>query len=199
MTPQAAPRKSNLLSPEVFRKFLEWLSRDDDAAATTYIGIRKKLVQLFVRRGCLDSEDLADTTLDRVAVIVSTTPEKYSNPLALCCGVARKVWLEYLRQARTEPLQTEDIPVFDREDSRLRESEASCLGSCVERLSQGERELILQYHQSRGREKIELRKRMAEQYGGQNKLRVTAHRIRARLNECISNCLERASANFVHM
>lgn len=199
MTLQAASRKSNLLSPEVFGKFLEWLSRDHDAAARAYLDIRKKLVQLFVRRGCLHSEDLADTTLDRAAMIVANQPEKYSNPLALCCGVARNVWLEYLRQARTEPLETDDIPVFDRDDSRLREYEAGCFGNCVERLSHEERELIMQYHQFRGREKIELRKRMAEQYGGPNKLRVTAHRIRARLNECISSCLERASANLVHI
>jgi DNA-directed RNA polymerase specialized sigma24 family protein len=199
MTPEPAPQKSSVLSPESFGRFLDWLSPDHEIAARQYLEIRKKLVQLFIRRGCAHSEDLADTTLDRAAMIVYHQPEKYSNPLALCCGVARKVWLEYLRDIRPEPLETDNIPVFDRDDSRVREHEANCLGNCVQRLSRQEHDFIVQYHQFRGREKIELRKRLAEQYGGLNKLRITAHRIRARLNDCISGCVQRASANLVNI
>lgn len=199
MSPEPAPQKSSVLSPEAFGRFLDWLSPDHEIAARQYLEIRKKLVQLFIRKGCAHSEDLADTTLDRAAMIVYHDPEKYSNPLALSCGVARNVWLEYLREARLEPLETDNLPAFNHGDSRIREHEATCLGSCVERLSPQERDLIVQYHQFRGREKIELRKSLAEQYGGLNKLRITAHRIRARLNDCISGCVQRASANLINI
>lgn len=187
------------LETEAFGRFLVWLSPDHEAAARQYLEIRRKLVQSFVRRGCAHAEELSDTTLDRVAMIVCKEPEKYSNPISLCFGVARKVWLEYLREPRLEPLETDNIPAFNRDASREREHEANCLGSCVDRLSLQERDLIVQYHQFRGREKIEMRKRLAEQYGGLNKLRITAHRIRARLNDCISGCVKRASASLVNI
>ena len=195
MSPEPAPKKSSVLTPEAFGGFLEWLSPDHEIAARQYLEIRKKLVYLFVRKGCAHSEDLADTTLDRAIMIFYRDPEKYSNPLALSFGVAKNVWREYLHEPKPGPLETDDIPVMDRGDSSIREHESKCLGNCVERLSGEEHDLIVQYHQFRGRDKIEMRKRMAEQFGGLNKLRITAHRIRVRLNDCISGCVQRASAN----
>ena len=199
MSPEPAPKKSSVLTPEAFGRFLEWLSPDHEIAARQYLAVRKKLVYLFIRKGCVHSEDLADTTLDRAIMIFYQDPGKYSNPLALSCGVAKNVWLEYLREIKPGPLETEDIPVMDRGDSSILEHESKCFGNCVERLSCEEHDLIVQYHQLRGRDKIEMRKRMAERYGGINKLRITAHRIRVRLNDCISGCMQRASANLVNI
>src|SRR5690242_2562321 len=133
MTPEAAPQKSSLLTPEAFGKFLEWLSPNREAAARQYLEIRKTLVQLFVWRGCAHSEELADTTLDRSAMIFYRGPEKYASPMALCSGVARNVWFEYLREVKPDPLDI-DVPSFDKDDSRLREHAANCLGNCVDRL-----------------------------------------------------------------
>lgn len=199
MTTPSAPQKSKVLSPEAFGRFLDWLSPEHDKAARLYLEIRKNLVGMFIRRGCIHSEDLADTTLDRAVLIVNDEPGKYSNPLALCFGVARKVWLEYLRQAKTDPLETDSVPVISYDDSHAREHEAGCLSECVERLPIRHRDLIVQYHQFRGREKIEMRKRLAEQHGGLNNLRIIAHRIRTRLNDCIRGCVERASDSLVQM
>jgi hypothetical protein len=199
MTAEPAPQKSSVLNPEAFGRFLNWLSPDGEIAASRYLEIRKKLVQLFIRKGCAHSEDLTDTTLDRAAMIVYNDPEKYANPLSLSYGVARNVWHEYLREIKPEPLEPENIHVFDPDDSVIREHEATCLGNCVERLSRWEHDLIVQYHQFRGQEKIEQRKRMAEQYGGLNKLRITTHRIRVRLSDCISGCVQSASANLINI
>jgi DNA-directed RNA polymerase specialized sigma24 family protein len=199
MTSEGAPKKASALSPDAFGRFLDWLSPDRERAARQYLEIRRKMAQLFIRRGCDRSDELADTTLDRAVLIFCREPDKYSEPLALCFGVARNVWLEYLREPKPDPLDTREITVIDSNHSQIREHEASCLSTCVERLSNRERDLIVQYHQFRGREKIELRKRLAEQYGGFNKLRITAHRIRARLNDCISGCLEHATSGFVHI
>jgi DNA-directed RNA polymerase specialized sigma24 family protein len=195
MTPEPAPQKSSVPSPEEFVAFLDWLSPNREIAAKQYLEIRKKLVQHFIRRGCAHAEELADATVDRAAMIAYRDPAKYSTPQQLCCGISRNIWLEYLHKPWPEPLQPGNIPGFNPDDSGVREHEANCLDNCMERLSSQERDLIVQYHQFRGRKKIELRKRLAEQYGGNlNKLRITACRIRARLSDCISSCMQRASA-----
>lgn len=75
------------------------------------------------------------------------------------------------------------------------EREVACLDSCLEELSAHDRDLIIQYHQFQGSQKIETRKCLAEAYGGLNKLRVTAHRIRLRLHECITSCVQRSPSN----
>jgi len=198
MTAEPAPQKSSGISGEAFGQFLEWLSPDHETAAKLYLEIRRKLVQLFIRRGCSHPDDLADITLDRAAMIVFKQRERYANPQALCFGVARKVWLEYLRETKPVPLETDNVAVHDGQDSHVRESEAKCLGCCIERLRPQERELIVRYHQFRGRAKIERRQQMAEQYGGLNKLRISAHRIRLRLNDCISGCMQQVSESLLH-
>jgi hypothetical protein len=195
MTTEPARKKDKSLTPEAFAGFLEWLSPDHERAASQYLDIRGKLVKSFIRRGCAHSEELSDRTLDRVAVIVSNEPGKYPNPIALCCGVARRVWLEYLREIAPGSLESEDIatPIFD--DDGFSDCELDCLGSCLEELSPQDRDLITQYHRLRGREKIETRKRLAREIGGLNKLRITTYRIRVRLHHCISGCVRRSAPN----
>ena len=155
-------RKAKSLTQEAFASFLLWLSTDHEQAARKYLEIRFRLVKFFVRKGCAHAEETADRTLDRAALIVHADPTKYSSPIGLCCGVARKV---------------------------------VCLDSCLEELSARDRDLIIQYHQFQGSQKIETRKCLAEAYGGLNKLRVTAHRIRLRLHECITSCVQRSPSN----
>jgi hypothetical protein len=190
MTAEPAPSRTNLLTAEVFGSFLKWLSSDCETAATRYLELRRKLVRFFVCKSCAHAEELADRTLDRVAIIVNKEPEKYSQPTALCVGVAKKVWLEYHRERQPEPLETENIPAKNPELWRFREHESNCLSSCVNRLGERERELIEQYHGFRGHERIDLRKRLAQEYGGLNKLRIMTYRIRCRLYECIQGCVE---------
>lgn len=190
-----SPKKEYGLTHETFGRFLLWLSSDRERAAEMYLELRRKLVKSFVRRGCAHSEDLADKTLDRAALIVSTEPEKYSSPIALCCGVAKLVWFEYLREVTPEALEPEDVPSPECEDSDFGEAEANCLASCLNQLPGRERELITEYHRARGREKIETRKRLADAYGGLNKLRIAAYRIRCRLHDCITGCVRRVALN----
>src|SRR5215471_7962715 len=115
MTATPAPSKSPLTAEE-FGKFLRWLSPDDERAATMYLEIRREMVKKFIRKGCTNSDDLADETLDRVARNVSKEPEKYLNPMAYCHGVARIVWLEDNRKPRQEELDPDNISVPQQED-----------------------------------------------------------------------------------
>jgi hypothetical protein len=184
------PQKARSLTQEALAAFLGWLSPSPEQAAREYLRLRSKLVKFFVHKGCAHAEELADKTLDRAALIVHNEPGKYSNPLALCCGVGRRVWLEYLRKYAPATLETENISAPPSPPADFSEQEATCLGSCLEKLSSRDRDLITQYHQFQGSEKIEKRKQLAEVYGGLNKLRITAHRIRVRLHTCISGCMQ---------
>jgi DNA-directed RNA polymerase specialized sigma24 family protein len=183
------------LTPEAFASLLLWASPDQDKAAQTYLDLRSTLVKYFVRKGCAHAEDLADGTLDRVASIVHKEPGKYPNALALCCGVARRVWLEYLREAAPVSLDEDNwaTPVHDASD--FTEQEMRCLESCLTRLAANDRELITQYHQFQGSRKIETRKDLAQLNGGLNKLRIKVYRIRIRLHDCVSSCTQRTEFN----
>jgi hypothetical protein len=195
MDPQPAPEKQRYLTPEVFASFLRWLSPDPARAAREYLNIRNTLMKFFVRKGCTHTEELTDRTLDRVVLIVHHEPEKYPTPIPLCCGVGRRVWLEYLRESTPEALGDEDIPAPAQPEEEFTEDEVHCLGHCLDQLSSRDRELITQYHQFQGRQKSENRKHLAQIYGGLNKLRITACRIRARLHDCINSCVQGSALN----
>jgi hypothetical protein len=190
------PSKTQL-TPEQFGKFLRWLSPDDQMAAAMYLEMRRKMVEKFIRKASRNAEDLADETLDRVARNVSKEPERYLNPMAYCHGVARNVWLEDLRKPPEEELDPEKIIVPQPEDWDLKECKEACMKKCVDSLPEHERYLITQYFGFQGREKIMVRKRLAEGHGGLSNLRTKACRIRIRLNEglddCIGECMNRNS------
>jgi len=192
---EPASERQRSLTPEVFASFLLWLSPDPGRAAQEYLDIRKTLVKFFVRKGSAHAEELTDRTLDRVVLIVYREPEKYSTPISLCCGVGRRVWLESLREPMPEVLEDDNIPAPAQPEDDFTEHEVQCLGYCLDQLPVRDRELITQYHQFQGGRKIENRKQLAQIYGGLNKLRITACRIRARLHDCISSCVQRSALN----
>jgi DNA-directed RNA polymerase specialized sigma24 family protein len=189
------PERQRYLTPEVFASFLLRLSPDPEQGAQEYLDIRKALMKFFVRRGCSHAEDLTDLTLDRVVLIVHREPEKYPKPISLCCGVARRVWWEDLRKVVPQPLEDENIPAPIQPEDDFTEHEMLCLKHCLDQLLPRDRELITQYHQFQGRQKIEKRKDLAQLYGGLNKLRITTCRIRARLHDCIAGCVQRSASN----
>lgn len=189
------PERQRSLTPEMFASFLLWLSPAPEQAGREYLDIRNTLVKFFVRKGCAHAEESTDKTLDLVAQIVHREPGKYSKPISLCCGVAKKVWYEYLRKVQPQSFEDENIPAPTPPEGEFTEHEMQCLSHCLEQLTQRDRELITQYHQFQGRQKIENRKHLAEFYGGMNKLRITACRIRARLHDCISSCKQRSAVN----
>jgi DNA-directed RNA polymerase specialized sigma24 family protein len=189
------PHKKGLLTPEAFASFLLWLSPDQAHAARKYLELRQGIVKLFIRKGCAHADELADRTLDRVASIAYLEPGKYGSAFSLSCGVARNVWLEYLREKTHEPLEDDRVAAAQIVDEDVSEQEARCLSYCLEQLSTRDRDLIVRYHQFQGREKIETRKQLADAYGGQNRLRIAAYRIRVRLHDCISSCVQRSAYN----
>lgn len=190
-----SPSPKRLLTPEAFASFLFWLSPDQAHAARKYLDLRQEMVKLFIRKGCAHADELADRTLDRVVSIAHLEPGKYSSAIALCCGVARNVWLEYLREKTPESLEDDCIAAPQFLDEEFSEQEVRCLSYCLEQLSIRDRDLIVKYHQFQGRERIHIRKQLADTFGGVNKLRIAAYRIRLRLHDCVSTCVQRSAYN----
>lgn len=183
-------KKEWVLTQETFDVFLGWLDRDQERAGRKYEEIRRKLIKVFVCRGCTLAEELADETINRVAKKVPAFKDNYvGDPTNYFYGVAHNVHLEYLRKKREAEKAVPPLPSGHDDEKEL---EYECLEQCMEKLSQENRELVLKYYQEEKRAKIEHRKRLAERLGIElNALRIRAYRIRAELYDCIRECLLR--------
>jgi DNA-directed RNA polymerase specialized sigma24 family protein len=186
MAPRIAKRT---ISPEGFGRFLRWLSSDDEQAVREYQLIRRRLVSFFIHRGCTNSDELFDETVDIVITKIETGAE-IVNALAYCYGVARNVLRTSARRRKPVSLDR-DFVSPQALDTERRELELDCLESCVSRLPSDDRQIVARYHEGRGREKIEARKALAARVGGLNALRVRVCRIHKVLRLCMIDCLNR--------
>lgn len=183
-------KKEWVLTKESFDALLAWLDTNPDSAALKYEQIRTRLIKMFVCRGCVEPEDLADETIDRVARRLNDIEATYSGePVRYFYGVAHKIQLEYLRIRPLPP----PPPLEDDEDKDEREYE--CLEHCMQKLPPEHRQLVLQYYEEERGAKIDNRKQLAEQLGiAANALRIRVCRIRASLFECVQKCMHTAAA-----
>lgn len=183
------------LTGESFTQLLEFLDRDRDRAASAYDLLHRKLIKFFDWRGSPDPEHLADLTLNRVArKLEEGTVVRSPNPAAFVLGVARMVFLEesrrVARQEQVEPHffvdQVDDgSGPDDEEEVRMR-----ILEKCLDNLDQEGREFLLRYYAESGGTKIALRKQIARDLGvSSGVLRLRAHRLRQRLEACVSSRL----------
>jgi DNA-directed RNA polymerase specialized sigma24 family protein len=182
--------KKWVLTQQSFDELLAWLDPDREQAGRRYEEIRRRLIKILTCRGCLESEDLADETINRVAKKLADIRDIFEGNRALYFyGVANKVHLEYLRRVRAP------LPELPEPHPEGIEQEYECLEHCMQHLPDGQRELVLQYYQEEKGEKIVARRRLAERLGiGLNALRIRAFRIRASLQECVQDCLRQQAA-----
>ena len=182
--------KDWVLTQESFEALLTWLDSNRDIAGQKYEQIRTRLIKIFACRGCNESEDLADETINRVTNRLREIGATFTGEPALYFfGVANKVHLEYLRRKPTPSL-----PVAT-ESSEEAERQSQCLDRCVGQLTPVNRTLVLQYYQENKRAKIEHRRQLADGLGiAVNALRIRAHRIRRSLQNCVQECLNEATA-----
>lgn len=178
--------------PGPFDRFLHWLSPDHDTALKRHEEIRNRITKYFVRKACDDPDELFGETRDRVIQIVAGGGN-YPIPDALFYSVARKVWLEYIKKPRPEPIGKNDPPM--RAPDPHKEFRAGCLEACLTKMLPSERDLITSYYQGRGREKIEARRLLAIQHGGENTLRIKTFRLRKWLRVCVDDCLNQHRVN----
>lgn len=182
-------------SSDDFNALLAWLSPDSEAAALTYETIRADLIRIFRWRGCSDPEGMADETIIRVSRKVGEMAGSYTgSPVRYFFGVAKNMLHEYDRK-RDPSLSTQPeqfvLPAWPlEEEAHTKERLHECFEQCLKRLESTDRKVVVGYYEGRGRAKIEARKRLANRLKiDLNALRVRTGRIRARLRECIENCL----------
>lgn len=175
------------LSQEAFDALLAWLDSDREQAAMKYEKIRSGLIKIFKGRGCIEPEDLADETINRVTSKLKEIEKDFTGDRTrYFFGVANKVHLEHLRKKLPQPL-----PSPPNDPHRI-ELEYNCLERCIDRLSKDDRELLLRYG-AEGRKETELRRALAEERGiAPNALRIRVYRIRQALKNCVEKCVERS-------
>jgi DNA-directed RNA polymerase specialized sigma24 family protein len=182
--------KNWVLSQEALDALLDWLDPDREQAGIKYEQIRLRLIKIFTGRGCVDVEDLADETINRVTNKLTKIENNFmGDRTAYFFGVANKVYMEHRRRKPPQP------PPSPPADSERTELEYRCLERCVEKLSDDNRELLLRYYGTEGGTRVEDRKKLAEQLGiAPNALRIRAYRIRLTLQDCVEKCVERSLA-----
>lgn len=185
----SSPRKGWELNREAFDEMLAWLNPDREEAGRKYEDIRKRLIRIFMHRGCTVAEDLADETINRVARKVHEIRDGYvGDPALYYYGVARNVYMEYVKHP-PEPKQ-----VAPTEDLDEVESEHRCLEQCLGELTPQNQELLLEYYRENEGAKIKHHKEMAERLGlALNALRIRMCRLRMSLKECMRECLKEAA------
>ena len=113
----------------------------------------------------------------------------------------------YLKKSGAKPTAAADTadaagsPMTPEGESQERRLE--CLDRCLGALSEDNHRLILQYYQLQRGAQIEQRRRIAEEHGiPLNALRLRVHRLRARLEACVRECLsgpERRPTSIPHV
>jgi DNA-directed RNA polymerase specialized sigma24 family protein len=178
------------LSQDAFDALLDWLDSDREQAAIKYEDIRRRLIKIFTGRACVEAEDLADETINRVTSRLDQIKEEFTGDRSrYFFGVANKVYMEYMRRKTPQP------PSTPPPDPNQAELEYECLEHCIDRLSGENRDLLLKYYGAEGRDKVDHRKQLAEELGiAPNALRIRAYRIRLGLQECVQKCIERSTS-----
>lgn len=183
-------REKEDLTAEAFDQLLNWLNPDRDCAARKYEEIRLRLIKIFVCRGCMGAEELADETINRVASKVPRISETYvGDPALYFHGVAERIFLEYMRR---KPVPMPPTP--HSAPNAEAEMAYACLEQCINGLPLKNRELILAYYGSGDNHpaptSIDPRRKLAERLGiAANALWIRAHRIREGLRRCVSACV----------
>jgi DNA-directed RNA polymerase specialized sigma24 family protein len=174
------------MKQDEFDRLLNWLHPDCNLAGEKYEVVRRGLIQFFERRGCIDPDQLADETIDRVIKKLPEIVDQYKGEQAkYFYGVARYVYMESIRPDPVIP------PVIEPEDPVIQEKKDRCRQRCLDKLPDEDRRLITNYYLIEKKEKIEHRRKLAIQYGlTSNALAVKAFRIRSALNRCLEECLK---------
>ena len=175
------------LTPAAFERLLHALDTDQERAALAYEQLRQRIVGLMRWWGAWMAEDLADQTLDRVARKLEegavVPPGSFG---AYARGVARMIFYEWTRSSRAQ--LPESVTVAPAEPTS--EPALDQLDRCVAKLEPDEQKLVLRYYGD-GKH-AELRRALAEELGiSQTALRIRAHRLRQRLEHCMSECLKK--------
>jgi DNA-directed RNA polymerase specialized sigma24 family protein len=184
------------LTQEAFDRLLAALDAGDrEAAGEKYLRIRRNLVRFFEGRGFFDAATHADEAFNRTAK--KLTESEIGDVGQYVYGVARFLVLEIYKQREKEgriakTLPEAEFPQAAADEAAENAQKLACLNGCLGGLPADNQKIILEYYRGEKRDKIENRRRLAQNLGiPQNALRNRAVRLREKLEECILNCLEK--------
>lgn len=191
----AARKQPYVLHRHSFDSLLQALHPDRHAASEEYERLRARLIRFFEWQGALESEQLADTCLDRLAMKIERG-EQILDLRNYLHGIARMVLREWRNRRQREEMLldggarslTEAAPEPD--DEELLEA----LEQTLAELSAAQRNLMLRYYSAASHaEQVALRLRMAEEIGiSANALRNRMLRLRVELERNTVRKLTRA-------
>lgn len=183
------------LTPEAFDLLIKHFDPDPSRSGEIYIDLHLKLTKYFSWGYCPAShaESLADEVLNRYALKLSQGLE-IENRNAYAHRIAFNVKREKCKNV-PDPLDDRkdlSVPPEIEEDPELR---LVCLRICLIDVipEKTDRTLILEYYDIDTFGKIkEKRKSLADSLGmTMTNLKVKAHRLRERLENCISECVRK--------
>jgi len=183
-----------VLSKDALEKLLVHLDEDRELAGKKYETLRLGLIRFFEWRGCAFSSDHADETIDRVARRI-VQGEEIRNIHNYTAGVARFVFMEIVKEREKQQMALRQLPPDPvREENPEDDTRAECLRRCLQALPPESLQLMMDYYRSEGRNKIDLRKKLAQQRDiSAHTLRMRLQRLRGKLEECIADCLNSRS------
>src|SRR5262249_37800195 len=156
------------LTAEAFGRLLKAFDADRDRAGEKYEELRRVLIRFFEWRGAPFPEEHADETFDRVSRKLDADVV-IANIGGYCYEVARLVCLEALkgRDSKSGSIETLGLPAtaVPQTDSADATARLACLDRCLAALPRDSRELILEYYRDDGRQRIDRRRALAEQFG----------------------------------
>jgi DNA-directed RNA polymerase specialized sigma24 family protein len=184
-------KKDWVLTREAFETLLARLDADEVVAAEKYEVLRSALIRMFEWRNCPLPDVHADDVLNIVARRIQEG-EAVDDVTSYAYGVARRLALVILKKLKLELEASADLRQAmerDEEDDETKQLH-ECLEKCLGHLPVKSRELILSYYHGAKQEKIEHRRLIAEKFNiTLNMLRINTCRIRAKLENCINDCL----------
>ena len=182
------------LTPERFNRLLCWLDADRNIAATRYELIQLRLIRFFASRGCVDAENLADTTINVVASKVEELVDYVGDRSLYFHGVAKNIYRQDVRTSRREVPSNSIISPANAPEPEPDQLEP-LLDQCMKELPPKDRRLVLRYHEEDRQMKIQHRKRLAHEIGiTLNALRIKIYRLHLQLRKCMEKRLAQGSA-----
>lgn len=182
-----------------FNEFLARLDAEREKAGQLYEDLRFRLNQFFEARQCRHPEDLTDQTINRLIQKVCRHEEEIRDVNRYALGIARLLYKEYLRipalASMTDWLPEDDWRATQKQTTAHEEQQAEtirheCMRQCLAKLPPQEQTMMMEYYQGYGRELAAQRKQIAARRGiSYNALNIQVHRLRVKLEACLTRCL----------
>jgi DNA-directed RNA polymerase specialized sigma24 family protein len=162
------------------------LDTHHDKAAQEYRRLHQRLVRFFSLHPVADPYALADEALDRLARRVAADPKDVITPSAFLLGIARHLLQEEQRRRIRESKAVQEWASTTADSSSTDEDLLRKVEQCLGKLRKEQRELLLAYYRSTGRQKVEHHRELAAGLGvSLNALRNRLMRARKELDDCV--------------